>query len=514
MITDLSASLLAVAPAQLTHAVERALERVRLFFRADRCALVSVSADGERAFVRLATYAEGVPQVSAEIDLAPAFPWSRRQLLVERVPVRVPTIDDLPLDAETERASWLAMPIRSALAVPIETAGAIRHLIIIQTVYREREWPEAFVPRLRVLGEMLVGALEREILSHDFQMSEARLASAADLAGLAFYEVDFVAATMFTDVRLRDLCGMPDDLGQGVGLLRYWVGQIHPDDRARVLEQREQLHDGRTDRISTQYRYLHPSRGELWIQHEARVAQRAADGTASLTFGVLRDITDRMHVEDELRDLSRRLIRAHEEERALLARELHDDVTQRLAVLAIDLGRAEIAATDEAHAAPMRSIREDIVRLSEDIHSLAYQLHPSVLVELGLAEALRAECERRARQGRVDVTLALDPLPDGIGGDAALCLFRIAQEALNNVTRHSGVRAAGVRLRQIDGGVLVAVRDEGVGFDAGSPGRQRSLGLASMRERVRLVNGTLDVESAPGQGTTVIAWVPLAETIP
>ncbi len=88
----------------------------------------------------------------------------------------------------------------------------------------------------------------------------------------------------------------------------------------------------------------------------------------------------------------------------------------------------------------MRAVREGLVRLSEDIHSLAYQLHPSVLEELGLAEALRAECERRGRQGRVDLSVELDPLPAVVGKDAALCLFRVAQEALNNVARHAGAR--------------------------------------------------------------------------
>ena len=108
--------------------------------------------------------------------------------------------------------------------------------------------------------------------------------------------------------------------------------------------------------------------------------------------------------EEALRDLSRRLIQAQEKERALLARELHDDLTQRLAVLAIDVGRAELAAPDGAQAEAMRTVREGLVRLSEDVHSLAYQLHPSVLEELGLAEALRAECERLGRQAPVDLS--------------------------------------------------------------------------------------------------------------
>jgi signal transduction histidine kinase len=147
--------------------------------------------------------------------------------------------------------------------------------------------------------------------------------------------------------------------------------------------------------------------------------------------------------------------------------------------------------------------------LSEDVHSLAYHLHPSVLTELGLVEALRAECERRARQNRIEIALDLDPLPDGLGKDAALCLFRVAQEALTNVVRHAGSAGARVTLRQLSGGLLLAVRDDGVGFDMKRLGEGGRLGLASMRERVRLANGTLDIESASGRGTAVVAWVPL-----
>jgi len=360
----------------------------------------------------------------------------------------------------------------------------------------------------RLMG-VSIDITERRRAQEAHRASEARLAAGADLAGLAFYEVDFDQRVAFMDDRFRDVCGVPPDRDQGLQPLEFWIEHLHPDDRQRVMDQRRQLHDGRLERLIIEYRFLHPARGEKWIHHVARVARRDATGRAVVTFGVLRDITTPKRAEEERRDLSRRLIQAHEEERALLARELHDDLTQRVAVLAIEVGRAELAAPEGSQAQAMGSVREGLVRLSEDIHSLAYQLHPSVLEELGLAEALRAECERVGRQGRLDLSVELDPLPAFVGRDAALCLFRVAQEALNNVTRHAGARAASVALRQMDGGLLLAVRDDGVGFDPASPGTGMSLGLASMRERVLLANGTLDIESAPGRGTEIVAWVPV-----
>jgi PAS domain S-box-containing protein len=365
-------------------------------------------------------------------------------------------------------------------------------------------------PPDRLMG-VTIDISEHVRAQEELSASQARLEAGVELADLGFYELDYDEGTAHADDRFRDLVGVPPDCGSDLRILESWMERLHPDDRQTLLDARERLRDGSLDLLSIQYRLLHPTRGQRWVKHVARVAARDAAGRRTKVYGVLRDVTERNLVEEDLHELSRRLIGAHEEERALLARELHDDVTQRLAVLAIDVGRAELATPDPAQVETMRTVRAGLVRLSEDIHSLAYQLHPSVLEELGLAEALRAECERRERQGRLALALDVEPLPADLGTDAALCLFRVAQEALNNVARHAGVRAASVTLRPMDGGLLLAVSDAGAGFDPESPKEGMHLGLASMRERVRLVHGTLDIESVPGQGTTVLAWVPAEE---
>ncbi len=156
----------------------------------------------------------------------------------------------------------------------------------------------------------------------------------------------------------------------------------------------------------------------------------------------------------------------------------------------------------------MRALREGLTHLSDDVHGLAYQLHPSILEELGLAEALRAECDRRDDQGQLCVSVDVAPLPDAIDPDVALCLLRIAQEALANVHRHAAASAVIVRLQESDGGLLLSVGDDGVGFEPADGALGGHLGLIGMRERVQLVGGTLDIESARGHGTTVLAWVP------
>jgi PAS domain S-box-containing protein len=436
------------------------------------------------------------------------YPWTRLQLLAGRLVV-VPSPEALPPEAAVDRETCRLFGIKSAIALPLMVGGEPPiGALGLNSLRAQRDWPDTLVKRLQLVAQVFTNALVRERHEQRLLQSEARLAASAELAGLAFYEVDFAEGVAQGDDRMRELCGVPADRIQGLQLLEFWMEQLHAHDRERVLDLRRQLHDGQLERISEEYRFMHPTRGERWIHHMARVARRDAAGRTLKSFGVLRDITESRRAEEALRDLSRRLIRAHEDERALLARELHDDVSQRLAVLAIDVGRAELAASDSAQARAMRLVREQLVRLSEDIHSLAYQLHPSVLEELGLVEALRAECERRSRQGRLAVAMDLESLSAAVGKEAELCLFRVAQEALTNVARHASTQAASVTLRQADGGLLLAVRDEGIGFDPAKPRQGRSLGLASMRERVHLVNGTLDIETAAGQGTTLVAWVP------
>jgi signal transduction histidine kinase len=221
-----------------------------------------------------------------------------------------------------------------------------------------------------------------------------------------------------------------------------------------------------------------------------------------------RNVTQRKRAEQAARDFSGRLIHAQVEERARLARELHDDITQRLARLAIDVGRCELGTAEHSPAETARQVREGLVRLSDDVHALSYRLHPLVLEDLGLVAALKTESERFTQRESIPVEVKLHDLPESTPRDAALCLFRVAQEALRNVARHAQAAKVEITLRGLEDGLQLAVRDDGRGFDPAAQRSPPSLGLSSMRERVHLLGGELDIESAPGQGTIVVGWVP------
>lgn len=214
---------------------------------------------------------------------------------------------------------------------------------------------------------------------------------------------------------------------------------------------------------------------------------------------------EREQVAHEIRDLAGRLINAQEGERMRLARELHDDFSQSLALLSVELemfGRQSDPPPDELNNR-MQEFSAQVKELSSDVHRVSHELHPAKLEQLGLAAAVRGFCKELSVAHQIAVRFEPGEMPPFLPNHFALCLYRVVQEALQNVVKHSHATGATVRLDFRDGEVRLQIVDDGDGFDPATVQRGGSLGLVSMRERVRLVNGTLTVESKPGAGTRV-----------
>jgi len=260
----------------------------------------------------------------------------------------------------------------------------------------------------------------------------------------------------------------------------------------------------------SEVRFRRPS---IWEEH--RQAIIAASAVIVYPAGLIAALVVqrfmRRRAEGEVRTLSGRLLTAHEDERRRLARELHDDVTQRLAAMAIQAARLEGNGGAMVTRESPHSLRDGLVALSEDVHALSHRLHPTVIEDLGLVEALRAECDRVARNASVPIELETTAVPEKLRAGAAVGLYRVAQEALHNVARHAKASAVRVRLHGGEGRLVLAVHDNGVGFDRSRSKGRMSLGIASMRERMRLLDGALEIDSAPGRGTTITAWIPVPE---
>jgi signal transduction histidine kinase len=213
---------------------------------------------------------------------------------------------------------------------------------------------------------------------------------------------------------------------------------------------------------------------------------------------------------EQLQKFTGNLLALQEAENRNLARELHDVYSQELAALSLEISTL-LASGEVAHELTERlaGLGKKIGNLAEEMHSASRRIHPAIVHELGLEAALRAECNRFSEQLKIPVKFTCAELPTALPEDVALCLYRIAQESLHNIGRHSGSREARVELLAHGDGITLRVHDSGDGFDVNKARQRGGLGLISMEERVRRVNGKFQIHSHPGVGTTVEAFVPL-----
>ena len=229
------------------------------------------------------------------------YPWYVRQMLAGHAVV-ASTLDDLPVEAAIDRENTRLLGIQSNLTLPLAVGGEPPiGALGLNTMRTQRDWSDEIVKRLQLVAQVFTHALARRRADEALRTSEARYAAAADLDGLGYYDVDFEKGAAFVDDRFRDLCGIPADREQGLQPVEFWVERLHPDDRGRVLDQRQQLHDGRLAILGAEYRFLHPVQGEKWFVHMARVAKRDASGRTIKSYGVLRDITASKRAEEALR---------------------------------------------------------------------------------------------------------------------------------------------------------------------------------------------------------------------
>jgi PAS domain S-box-containing protein len=295
-----------------------------------------------------------------------------------------------------------------------------------------------------------------------------------------------------------------DELGNG------WSDGVHPEDLKRCLDTYTQSFDRRLE-FRMEYRLRRYDGEYRWIL-DIGVPRFDADRSFAGYIGIGVDVTDRKLAEEALAHVSRRLIEGQEQERARIARELHDDIVQRLAMLVVELEQLEYTLLDlpVAVCSRMAELRKQTSEIVTDIQSLSHELHSAKLGILGVAAAMKAFCNEFSEQQKVEIDFSAHDLPSPLPSTISLCLFRVLQEALHNSAKHSGVRHFEVRLWGMSGEIYLTVKDCGVGFDTDAARKGRGLGLISMEERLKLVNGTFSIESQAKRGTIVHAHVPLS----
>jgi PAS domain S-box-containing protein len=222
---------------------------------------------------------------------------------------------------------------------------------------------------------------------------------------------------------------------------------------------------------------------------------------------LVHDITERKRAEEALANVSRKLIEAQEKERARIGRELHDDVNQRLAMLAVELERLQDNPSEVWSR--VQELRKQTTEISNDVQALSHELHSSKVEYLGAVGGMKSWCKEFGERQGIQIEFKSTEVQTSVASEIGLCLFRVLQEALHNAAKHSGVRRIEVQLREDSGEIHLVISDLGRGFDLQTAMQGRGLGLTSMQERVRLVNGIVEIQSKPMGGTTVHVRVPL-----
>lgn len=296
---------------------------------------------------------------------------------------------------------------------------------------------------------------------------------------------------------------MKQELGNG------WTTGVHPHDLERCTGIYSEAFDARID-FEMEYRLCRHDGEYRWIVDHG-VPRFGPNGTFCGYVGSCIDITELKLSEMTLRDLTGRLIHAEEEERSRIAREIHDDISQRMALLQIGLEQFEQSMLElrARERKELHNLAQVASEVSHDLHSLSHRLHPARLDLQGLVPATEGFCREFSTQHEMRIKFVAHEIPDQIPTEVAICLFRIVQEALRNVVKHSQTSEAKVELSGNGDGIDLCISDCGIGFDAESAHPKGGLGLISIRERLRLVGGRLAVESEPLRGTRIRVRVPL-----
>ena len=302
-----------------------------------------------------------------------------------------------------------------------------------------------------------------------------------------------------------EFTGRPIELELGNG----WAEGVHPEDLERTWDTYTKAFDGR-ESFKVEYRLRRHDREYRWLLGTA-VPRFNRDGSFAGYIGSCIDITERKRGEEALASVSRRLIEAQEQERARIARELHDDIVQRLALIAVELKKLQQELSNPPKIrSRIGELHNQTSAIATDIQTLSHELHSTNLEYLGIEAAMRGFCKEFGKQHKAEIDFKSHDLPSPLSPDISLCLFRVLQEALQNSAKHSGARHIEVRLWGTSDEFHLMVKDSGIGFDNEAAKRRGGLGLISMEERLKLVKGTFSVESEPEGGTTIRARVPLS----
>jgi PAS domain S-box-containing protein len=501
---------LAVSPLDLVDTtIVEGLNNIVSLVDTDRICWYEVAEDSSALLHKYTASARPTPLSPKFIppDKMPAFAerLSRHEVVV------LETLKDLPPGACGDSEFLRDLGVKSLLLIPSSYSPARKGVLGIASYSVEVSWSEESINQLAIAANIIGATLERKYAQTAGQESEGRFR-------YLFAQASIGIALETMEGRILDVnpafCSM---IGYSLEELQSSTcAQFsHPDDEEieRILF--DELRQGLRSSYRIEKRFFRKDGSEMWGQVSVSLLYRN-HGTDPLVIGMVSDVTAQktaeasLHQRDqELQRLAGRLIEAQEDERRRISRELHDDIGQRVSLLACELDPENThnsAAPRERESALLCKLHKELDAIATDIHELSHELHSASLQCSGLKLALEDLCWKYSHNHHLQIDLHTEELNATLPPEVALCLFRVAQEALANALKHGRTKQVLVRMTQDSDKVRLTIKDFGAGFDCSS--ESTGIGLMSMRERLRLCAGSLSVSSAPNQGTEISAEVP------
>jgi len=515
MLSALSARFVNLAPERVNQEMKTVLEYIGKTLRVDRVSVFEILIEDEKMRRIHSQEDGGIAQPPSEIRFN-QIPWIIKKMVNNEL-VALSNSEDLPAEAEIDRFFVQSQGAVSFLMIPLTTEEKTLGVLVLAMQRHRKTWSQELIRQCRLVAEVFTNALLRKQHEESLTKAEQKYRTVADFTYDWEYWANLDDSLEYVSPSCERISGYTTrDFIDNPPLFKEI---IVPEDRGAWDRH---YYDSRQELKPREMQFRIQRRdGEIrWIEHNCQPvidAQRNLQGFRASN----RDITIRKQVEDRIREsekdlqrLATRLISAHEEERRNLARELHDDLSQRLAALAIQAGKMEQQAVNQ-HALDVEacsSMKDKIIAISNDVHSLSRQLHPSILDDLGLTRAVESLCAQFLNREGIEVVFTAENIPATLSRDVSLSIYRIIQEGLNNIAKHACASRAKVELQRTDGTLSLSIQDDGIGFDAAEVRRKPGLGLSSMRERTRIIHGVLHITSEPEKGTTITVHVPLEKS--
>jgi len=505
IIAQSSARLSGASSEQIDFEIQNILESVLIAEGADQASWIVVDGDGlvsSRSYsAQSYSYHDAV-----EFYASSELPWVTKQLIHNSgAAIILEKLSSLPSDAHVDRAHFEQKGVKSIGFFPSHPEKTGRSFLKLVHLTRTRKWPTTVSNRLLVLSRIFANALRCKEAQHALLDNEQMFRSLVTEAPIGIALEDLDGNIQYANPALCSMLGYTREEMTGMNCSQFADVQFHEEEGPMF----EAMRTGKTNGYRIEKCYNRKDGKHIWGQ--VNVSTLQSSGTQPVVLATVEDVSEKKAFVDELKraheemsQLTSRLLRTQEDERARIARELHDDIGQRLSLVTAGMDMLRVRLPSEkARELKVPELLHDLDELVSDVHNLSHQLHSSKLQHLGLSAAVNELCRQNSNKHRVAIELTADQISRRLPEQISLCFYRVAQEALNNAIRHSSSPSIEVKLMEDKASLHMEITDFGVGFNPTH--RDAGLGLVTMHERLKIIGGKLAIESRPGKGCRVVA---------